>query len=114
MPDRLADDPHVSDLVLSPERTLALLRPHLPCPCADCAAVTLMIAAALAIGQHYPPEEVSRAWQQVTLAGEKVAELTAALRLQPRHTLTTREDDTLARKRPDVSRCQAFRLRGAH
>ena len=114
MSDRLEDDEHVSDLVLSPAETLALVGPHLPCPCADCTAVTLMMAAALAIGQHYPAGTVGRVWREITHAGEKVAELTAALRLQPRHTVTTREDDTLARKRPDVSRCQAFRLRGAH
>ncbi|GAB0118752.1 hypothetical protein [Acidisoma sp. 7E03] len=113
MPDR-QPNPHLSDLVLSPEETLALLQPHLPCPCADCAAVTLMMAAALAVGRHYTADEVGRAWQQVALTGEKVAELTAGLKSRQERALTPQGADISATRRGDISRCKAYRTRGAH
>lgn len=113
VPDHHADDPHASNLVLSPEDTLTMVRPHLPCPCADCAAVTLMMAAALAIGQRYQPGDIGRVWQQVADTGEKVAELTAGLKSRIA-TSTPQEADISASRPAEVPRCRAYQTRGAH
>lgn len=114
MADHAVDDRHVSDLVVSPEQTLALIRPHLPCACSSCTATTLMMAAGMALGQRYAPNKIGRAWAQIALAGERIAEITAALRAHRTAKLRPGEADALAREPSSPSRCQAFRARGAH
>jgi hypothetical protein len=72
-----------------------------------------MMAAALEPGQRYEPNKISRAWLQTTVVGEKIADLTAALRSSKAAPLS-REGNVLATHANGPSRCQAFPAWSAH
>lgn len=107
------NDSHVSDLVVSPEQTLAILLPHLPCGCSSCVAATLMTAAGLVLGRRYDPRRVGRMWRAIVQAGEKIAVVTSATH-RPHPAPSPAVGDIEATKKPAALPSTAILCRGAH